>query len=110
MKSWFAIKVIPESMEPAFDGTVFAATGSRENTWAKSGKVVILGGAEWLLHKDPFVAEILAQKREVYQHHLGVDPSQVQTSLFQQALRQDPGLYAIAVACSEDKNPRLLSR
>ena len=76
MKSWFAIKVIPESMEPAFDGTVFAATGSRENTWVKSG------GAEWLLNQNSSVAEILAQEREIYRHHLGVDPSQVRTSLF----------------------------
>ena len=39
----------------------------------------------------------------LYQYHLGVDHSQVPASLFQQALRQDPELYALAVACSEDK-------
>ena len=87
MKSRFPIKAIPESMEPEFDRIIFVVTGNRENMWPKSGKIVILGGAEWLLHQDPFVAEILAQEREVYQHHLRVDPTQVRTSLFQQALR-----------------------
>ena len=62
MKSRFPIKAIPESMEPEFGRIIFAVTGNRENMWAKSGKIVILGGAEWLLQQDPFVAEILAQE------------------------------------------------
>ena len=59
------------------------------------------------VHTD--VVKILAREREIYQYHLGADPSQVPTSLFQQALRQDPELYALAVACSEDKNTQLLA-
>ena len=68
-----------------------------------SRKLVIPRGANWLLEQDADVVKILAQERQIYQHHLGVDPSQVPTSLFQQALRQDPGLYALAVACTGAK-------
>lgn len=47
------------------------------------------------LEQDTDVAEILAWERGIYQYHPGADPSQVLTFLFQQALRQDPGLYAL---------------
>ena len=112
MKSRFAIKPIPKLMEPAdFNLIIFAATGSRRNTWSTSEELVVSRGATWLLEQDPDIAEILALERQIYQYHLGieVDPSEVPTSLFRQALRQDPGLYALAVACSEDKYMQLLA-
>ena len=48
---------------------------------------------------------LLIPPRTTYCRSLGVDFNQVPTSLFQQTLRQDPGLHALAVACSEDKIP-----
>ena len=49
-------------------------------------------------------AEIFARERETYQYNL-----QAPAPLFQQALREDPGLYGLAVACSGDKNLQLLA-
>ena len=94
MKSRFAIKAIPASMEPEpeFKGIIFAVTGnvSGENAWANSQKIVIFGGAEWLLNQDSSVSEILAKEREPYQHHLGIDSSQVRTSLFSKPCDRTP--------------------
>ena len=107
MKSRFTVKPIQKLMEPTDCNRIIAtATGSRRNTWSTNGKFVVLGDAKWLLEQDADVAEILAQKRQIYQYHLGleVDPSQIPTSLFRQALRHDPGPSALAVAGSEDKN------
>ena len=112
IKSRFAVKMIRNLMEPTdFNRLIAVATGDRRNTWSTSGEIVVSGGAKWLLEEDVEVAEILAHERRIYQYHLGLeaDPSQFPTSLFRQALRQDPGLYALAVACTEDKNTQLLA-
>ena len=84
-----------ESMEPEFNRITFAATGGRENMWAKNGKIVIPGGAEWLLDQDPFVAEFLVAEREIYRHHLGVHPSHVPTSLSSKTYDRTPDIMPL---------------
>ena len=84
-------------------------SGGVEAQWGAWEEMVLEGGIVWLLEKDPEVAEILSEEREIYRHHLDVEPNEVRLSLFQQALRQDPGSYALAVACLKDYNPRLVA-
>ena len=45
----------------------------------------------------------------MYAQHSGREPLEVRMSLANQALRQDPALYALAVCCLSNGNTRLIT-
>ena len=69
----------------------------------------IEGGLDWLLSADVEVATILRRERLMYAQYSGREPLEVRMSLANQALRQDPALYALAVCCLSNGNTRLIT-
>ena len=55
------------------------------------------------------MAAILRRERLMYAEPFGGEPLEVRMSLANQALRQYPGLYALAVCCLSNGNTRLIT-
>ena len=77
--------------------------------WKSAQEIVVEGGLDWLLSADVEVATILRRERLMYAQHSGREPLEVRMSLANQALRQDPALYALAAYCLSNGNTRLIT-
>ena len=84
-------------------------SGGSERQWTKSQEMSLQGGLDWLLRGDPEVVKMLRAERDMYDHHQKPELCDIRMSLASQAARQDPGLYALAVACLGTGNPRLVT-
>ena len=60
--------------------------------------MVVDGFTDWLLVEDPEVRKIARLEQAMYRHHFGESAGTIPWSIVQQAMQQDPGLYALAVA------------
>ena len=60
--------------------------------------MVIDGFIDWLFVDDLEVRGIAELEQAMIRHHLGVGVDSIHWSIMQQAMRQDPGLYALAIA------------
>ena len=76
--------------------------------WEQTQEMYLQGGLNWLLRDDPEVVEMLRNERDMYNHHKR-ELCDTGMSLANQAARQDPGLYALAVACLGTGNHRLVT-
>jgi hypothetical protein len=73
-------------------------TGGQLEKWESERPLVIDGFMDWLLQDDTEVKEIAELEAAMYRHHLGPDTSLPPWSIMNQAMRQDPGLYALVVS------------
>ena len=70
---------------------------------------MVEGGQDWLLSADVKVATILRRERLMYAQHSERESLEMRMSLANQALRQDPALFALAVCCLSNGNTRLIT-
>jgi hypothetical protein len=89
-------------------------SGGRAAEWQNQGIIILEGYMDWLLRDDPEVVEILRAEMEMYCYHGGGELYQcggelvaMPMTIAEQAMKQDPGLYALAVACHPLQNPLL---
>lgn len=71
--------------------------------------MVIDGFMDWLLVEDPEVKEIARLEQAMYRHHFGRSAETTSWSIMQQAMQQDPGLYALAVATHPSRRTTLVT-
>ena len=93
---------------PALDQLMEELSKGQAAKWKSTEEIVVEGGLDWLL-SDVEVATILKRERLMYVEHFGREPLEVRMSLANQALRQDPALYALAVCCISSGNTRLIT-
>ena len=93
---------------PALDQLMEELSKGQAAKWKSTEEIVVEGGLDWLL-SDIEVATILRRERLMYVEHFGREPLEVRMSLANQALRQDPALYALAVCCISSGNTRLIT-
>jgi hypothetical protein len=84
-------------------------SGGSGRRWAQAQELRLQGSLDWLLKDDPEVVEMLRNERDMYNHHHKQELWDPRMSLANQAARQDPGLYALVVACLGTGNHRLVT-
>ena len=66
--------------------------------WNRRLDMVVDRFIDWLLVEDPEVRKIARLEQAMYRHHFRESVGSIAWSIMQQAMQQDPGLYALAVA------------
>ena len=87
----------PEPEYP-FEQILQELSGGQLERWGSHSDMVVDGFMDWLTVDDPEVRKIVVLEQAMYRHHLGANVGFIPWSIAQQAMRQDPGLYALAVA------------
>ena len=73
-------------------------SGGQLEGWNRRLDMVVDGFMDWLLVEDPEVRNIGRLEQAMYRHHFGGSVDTIPWSILQQAMQQDPALYALAVA------------
>ena len=84
-------------------------SGGQLERWSSRLDIVLDGFMDWLFVEDPEIREFAELEQAMYRHHFEGGTGAVLWSIMQQAMRQDLGLYVLAVVTHPSRQTTLVT-